>query len=148
MKKNLYDLYKTETELETGGVWQDFGDTRIKLARSGNKNTKYLKTFKQVMKKHNKANIEALSEKEQDELMAEIFVKGVITAWESKDDKDKWVPGIVMPDDKGELSLTPFNLKNAQKCLLDLPDLFGELRNYADDRKTFQKEVEEGQLKN
>lgn len=145
---NLYTRYKTDTLLETTGVWQDFGDTRIKLARSGNKNTKYLKTFKEVMKKHNKANIDALSEKEQDELMAEIFIEGVITAWEVKDEKSNWVSGIEMPNDKGEMTVLPFNLKNAKKFLLDVPDLFTELRTTADNRKTFQKEVEETQLKN
>ena len=145
---NLYKMYKTETDLEVNGVWQVEGDSRIKIARSGNKNTKYNKTFTKVTKKYDEATIKTLNNEKSDALMAEIFVKSVITAWESKDGKGKWVSGIVMPDDKGELSLLPFNLTNAKKCLLDLPDLFGKLRDKAGDLKTFQKEVEETQLKN
>ena len=145
--KDLYEIFGTEANLETEGIWQDFGTTRIKLARSGGKNTTYLKTFKSVMKRYNKVNIDALSDEDQDIIMAEIFAKGVIKAWEIKDEKGKWKSGIILLKD-GKKEVVPFNIDSAKQCLLDLPDLFSTLRKSADDIKTYQKEVEEEQLKN
>lgn len=145
--KDLYELFKTEEDYEIDGVWQDFGSTRIKIARSGGKNTAYLKAFKKVMKRYNKVNIEALSEEDQDMIMAEIFAGSVIKAWEIKDEKDKWKSGILLLN-KGKKEEVPFSIENVKKCLLDLPDLFSLLRQNADNIKTFQKEVEEEQLKN
>lgn len=145
--KDLYDIFGTEENFEVNGIWQDFGSTRIKLARSGGKNTAYLKAFKRVMKRYNKVNIEALSDKDQDMIMAEIFANSVIKAWEIKDEKDNWKSGIILLKD-GKKEIVSFNIDNAKQCLIDLPDLFSVLRSTADNIKTFQKEAEEEQLKN
>lgn len=147
MVKDLYDLYATEKEYETAGVWQDYGSARIKLARSGGKNTKYLKTIRTILKKYGKANWEAIKEEETDMILAEVFAVSVVKAWEIKNEKDEWESGIILME-KGKKKKVPFNIQNVKKCLLDLPDLFSDLRKYADDIKTFQKESEEEDLKN
>ncbi len=145
--KNLYELYATEDDLEIGGVWQDLGSARIKLARSGSKNTIYNKTFTKVMKRHKKATFDAVSDKEGRAILAEIFAKSVIKAWEIKNKKGEWESGLEMMVDE-KLKVVPFSIANVKKCLLELPDLFRQLQTWADEIKTFQKETEEEQLKN
>ena len=145
MIKSLYEIYGTESNYEVDGVWQDLGPCRIKLARAGNKNTLYAKTFKSVLKRWDKKNYEAVTEEESKLIMAEIYSKAVIKAWEIKDDKGKWESGLFLMKDGVEkkVSATPANIA---KCLIDLPDLFTQIQRWADDIKTFQKEAEEEQV--
>lgn len=145
--KNLYEMYQTENDYEVDGVWQDIGPARIKLARSGGKNTLYQKTFTKVMKRWGKKSFDAVTEEEGKLILAEIFAKSVIKAWEVKDKKDEWVSGIEVME-KGKLKKVDFSIEVVTQCLIDLPDLFKDLQSWADDIKTFQKEVEEDQAKN
>lgn len=145
--KDLYDIFETVKEDEVDGVWQDFGTARIKIARAGGKNTTYIKTFTKTMKRYNKVNYEALKEEEADRVLAEVFAKSVIKAWEIKNEDDQWESGLILKKNNEKVKV-PFSVENVITCLLDLPDLFRRLREYADDIKTFQTQVEEEQLGN
>lgn len=138
-------MYATEQDLEVNGVWQDLGPVRIKLARSGNRNTLYLKTFKNVMKRWGKKNYEGVSEKESQMIMAEIFSKSIIKEWEIKNEKGAWESGIMILEKGKEKKAEP-TPENIAKCLVALPDLFTKLQEWAGEIKTFQKETEEDQL--
>lgn len=145
--KNLYEIFETNADEEVSGVWQDFGSARIKLARAGGRNTTYAKTFAKVMKRYNKVNYESLKDEEADLIIAEVFAKAVIKAWEIKNEFDQWESGLILKVD-GEFTKVEFNVKNVTQCLIDLPDLFSKLREFANEMKTFQAQVEEEQLGN
>ena len=147
MTKNLYDVYGTEDELEIGGAWKTLGNARIKVARSGMKNTEYTKAFTKVKKKYADVDLEALEDKELAPIIAEIFVRGVIKAWEIKDDKGKWKSGMILLKDGVPVEV-PVNVQNMKKCLVDLPDLHDELKKFAENRESFQTKDEEEDLKN
>ena len=145
--KNLYEIFGTEEDFEVNGVWNEFGDTRIKIARNGNRNTEYWKTFEKVTKRLNKIGAESLPKEEQDRLMAEVYAKSIIKGWEVRNEKGEWEVGMMIME-KGKLKKVPYSIENVVKCLLDLPDLFTMIQKYANDIKTFQKEAEEKQLGN
>jgi hypothetical protein len=131
------------------GIWKEYyGSAKIKLARAGNKNTEYYKCLKKSAKKYENAGNDTKAD--QDRPWAEIFSKTIIKGWKVKDPKDdkKWVDGIHLPNDTGEVEVVPFNHENVVKVLLLLPDFFEIIRKDADDIKTFQKEKEEKEIKN
>ena len=143
---NLFEKFKTEDDFEVDGVWKEYyGTAKIKLARAGNKNTEYFKYLRKSAKKYENAGTDTKAD--QDRPWAEVFSKTVIKGWQVKE-KDKWVDGIHLPDEKGNITLHPFNQENVVKTLLMLPDFFAILKEDADNIKTFQKEKEEEEVKN
>lgn len=149
MAKDIYELYKTEDKLEIEGAWKELGTTRVKIARTGSKNTLYAKVFKRVTKKYEKVNFEDLPENELNEVLMEIFAKAIIKAWEIKDEKTgEWVSGMILMDSKDKKVIVGANWENYKKCLIQLPDLHKILDDFSKSLSSFQKEVEEENLKN
>lgn len=142
---SLYNTFGTDKNLEVNGVWQDFGTERIKIARTGNKNTAYTKEMRRVSRKLDKIDISSLPEEQTDRIMAEVFVKTIVRDWQVKNKKGEWEQGLTILE-KGKEKVVPFNVDNALQCLLDLPDLFNALRAFASELKTFQTEEEENHL--
>lgn len=144
---NFYELFKTETNLEVDGVWKEYagGLVRVKIARQGGKNVAYNKALSKVGKRFEKAPNET---KEQiDRPWAEVFTAAVIKGFEVKVD-DKWVSGVYLPNEAGELSLVDASTDNIIKVLIDLPDLFTKIKDDANEMNTFQKQKEEEDIKN
>jgi hypothetical protein len=143
--KSMYEMYGTVDNYEINGIWQDLGSFRVKIARAGNKNSLYLKTFKNVMKRWGKKNYENVDDEESKLIMAEIFSKAVVKGWQIKNENGGWEDGLTLMVDGVETKVE-YNSENVAKVLVDLPDLFSALQEWAGERKTFQKEIEEEQL--
>ena len=39
---SMYEEFETDPNLETGGIWIDYGSFRVQIARAGGANKKYL----------------------------------------------------------------------------------------------------------
>lgn len=145
---NAYEIFKTEDNLETNGVWKEYGGVvKVKIARAGNKNTAFNKALAKAADKYRGANPEKQSKREIEEPWVEVYVKELIKGIQVKEG-NKWVDGVHLPDAKGNIVLSEANRINMTKFFLDLPDLFSRIKDDANEMKTFQKEKEEEDLKN
>lgn len=143
---NLFTKFKTEDNFEVDGVWKEYyGSAKVKIARAGNKNTEYYKYVQKAAKKYKNAGTDTKAD--QDRPWAEVFAKTVIRGWKVQDG-EAWVDGIHLPDERGNIVIKPYTQENVIETLLALPDFFRELRDDAEEMRTFQKDSEEDDLKN
>lgn len=128
--KTLYKLFKTKDEYEQSGVWLDFGsDIRIKIARAGGKNIKFISKYNKLMRKYGRAiDNDNMSEEESQQALAELFADTVILDWSNVTDEN----GIPLE----------FNRMNVIKILKDLPDLFAIIRTEANKLANFKDKEE------
>lgn len=146
----MYDQFATDTDLELKGIWIDYGDFRVKLARAGGANKKHLSYMEKKTKPFRRA-IQAgtMSEERGAEILYDVYAKTVVLDWEVSDgvDKDgmtKWKRGIHKEDG----GILPFTEENVVQTFKNLPDLFLDLRQAAEGASLFRKEEMEADTKN
>ena len=72
----MYDVFETDTDLETNGVWIDYGEFRVRIASAGSGNKNYMKYAEKKLKPVRKAmEAGALNEGRSQAIMADIFTK-------------------------------------------------------------------------
>ena len=131
----MYDVFETDTDLETNGVWIDYGEFRVRIASAGSGNKNYMKYAEKKLKPVRKAmEAGALNEGRSQAIMADIFTKTVILDWETLVDKE-WVQGI----ENREGEIVAFNEDNVLTALKDLPRLFLDLQEQAMSMTIFRK---------
>lgn len=138
---SLYKLFKTNENLETDGIWLEYGQTekgepvRIKIARAGGHNVAFSKALEKATRPYKKAiQTGMLDNKTADKLYKEVFADTVVLDWIN-------VEG---PDGKP----MEFKRENVLKLFEDLPDLFADLREQANNVALFREEVREVDLGN
>lgn len=138
---SLYKLFKTNENLETDGIWLEYGQTekgepvRIKIARAGGHNSAFSKALEKATRPYRKAiQTGMLDNKTADKLYKEVFADTVVLDWIN-------VEG---PDGKP----MEFQRENVLKLFKDLPDLFADLREQANNVALFRDEVRESDLGN
>ena len=138
---SLYKLFKTDENLETDGIWLEYGQTekgepvRIKIARAGGHNSSFSKALEKATRPYRKAiQTGMLDNKTADKLYKEVFADTVVLDWIN-------VEG---PDGKP----MEFKRENVLKLFEDLPDLFADLREQANHVALFRDEVREADLGN
>jgi hypothetical protein len=137
----MYDLFKTDKGLEREGVLVEYGAFRVKIARTGGANKRYLKRLEAALKPYRRAiQTDTMSEELAGELMRRVFAETVVLDWETAVDGE-WRRGIEAPDG-GEL--LPVTADNVAKTLEALPDLFTDLREQAGKVSLFRQTVIEG----
>ena len=153
----LYKTFQTDTDLEREGIVVNFGSVKFSLARAGGRNKAFKDTFTAKAKKHRiELDNETLSDEMADRIMAESYAEAVILGWWTRKEDENGDPIL---DKKGEEQWTDtivnadgnaikFNVDDCVKLLLDLPDLFATLQQYASKSANFRKELEEEDLGN
>ncbi len=138
---SLYKLFKTDEHLETDGIWLEYGQNekgepiRIKIARAGGHNSAFSKALEKATRPYRKAiQTGLLDNKTADKLYKEVFADTVVLDWIN-------VEG---PDGKP----MEFKRENVLKLFEDLPDLFADLREQANNVALFREEVREADLGN
>ena len=138
---SLYKLFKTNENLETDGIWLEYGQTadgkpiRIKIARAGGHNSAFSKALEKATRPYRKAiQTGMLDNKTADKLYKDVFADTVVLDWIN-------VEG---PDGKP----MEFQRENVLKLFEDLPDLFADLREQANNVALFRDEVREADLGN
>lgn len=138
----MYSQFETDENLETSGIWIDYGEFRVKIARAGGSNKKYLSITEAKTKPLRRA-IQAgtLSEERSRALLYEIYAKAVILSWEVAEGKDKdggnkWKSGI---HKKGG-GILEFNQENVIQTFENLPALFLDIQSAAESISLFRRE--------
>jgi hypothetical protein len=136
----MYDIFETDENLETAGIWLDYGDFRVRIASAGQGNKKYVKYAEKALKPVRRAmQAGAVSNERSMAIMADIYVNTIVLAWEVKT-ADGWKPGIEGRD--GEI--VPFNKEEVTKVFDSLPNLFIDIQEQAAAISNFRKqEIEE-----
>lgn len=139
---SLYKQFKTDENCEKNGIWLEYSHSddngkpvRIKIARAGGSNIKYLKTLEMKSKPYRRQlQNDTLDITVADEMLKEVYADSVILGWEN------------VTDDKGvEL---PFNRINCLKLLSDLPDLFADIREQSTRAALFRADLNGVTIKN
>lgn len=132
---NLYELYETDTELETKGVALQFGDAKFFVKRAGGSNEVFDKVFEaKTRSMSNRLQLQALSEAQSNRMMQEIYFEAVMLGWEGVTDR------------KGQP--LEYNRENFLRVMTDLPVVWKAIRTEAANHENFRKAqiAQEGEL--
>jgi hypothetical protein len=148
---NPYAIFKTNEGMEQSGIFLDYGDFRVKIARAGGANKRFGKLLTARLKPFKRQiEMDSMDENVATGVMVETYVDSVILDIEIKD-KDAstdsnpvYVQGILDP----ESNILPFNRENAIKFFTDLPELFKDVQAQAGQVALFRAEEQEAEIKN
>lgn len=129
---NLYETFGTSKDAESGrGIVLRYGpETSITIHRAGGTNQRFLKRYEAKMKPYTRQiQTNTMDEELSRRLTAELYADAVIIGWEGVQD--------------AEGKPIEFSVENATKLLLDLPDLFNDIRSAANDRALFKADADE-----
>lgn len=144
---------KTSPRLETEGIWLQIDDTRIKLARAGGKNTKYIAAAEKIAREHKRA-IDFMGEEQGRKLFSKLFSELIVLDWLTKStdgnldedggaasanlpENERWKRGISGPT--GEI--IEFSVENVLKTFEDIPDLLRLVKETAEDASLFRQSI-------
>lgn len=144
--KSIYDVFQTDQDVEKSGIKIDYGPFYFLIARAGGANKRYSTRLEALLKPYRRAiQTETMDEKVGLDLVAQAYAETVILGWGHVDKDGKVVDGVVLGRDGKPLELTVDNVK---RVLLDLPDLFKDLREQAEKAALFRVQVKEADAKN
>lgn len=131
----MYDIFETDEDLETTGIWLDYGDFRLKVASAGQGNKKYVRYAEKALKPIRRAmQAGAVSNERSLAIMSDIFAKTIVLDWQVKVD-DAWKSGIEGRDG----DILPFNYDNVIATFSALPNLFMDIQEQAQSIANFRK---------
>lgn len=140
----MYDVFETDENLESSGIFIDYGDFRVKIASAGQGNKAYVRYAEKKLKPVRKAlDAGALSNERSQALMAGIYAKTIILDWQLLVDGE-WRQGI----EGREGDVLPFNEENVEATLKALPRLFTDIQEQAMSLANFRKQELEDEGKN
>jgi len=128
-------MFETDGNLETEGLWLDYGDARIKIARAGGSNKRYEKRLEVLSRPHKRLmKADRMPLREMNKLLKQVYAESVVLGWEGVTDRE----GNVMP----------FSAENCIRLFDDLPDLWEDVLEQARNSAIFRREVLESDSKN
>ncbi len=122
---SLYKKFNTDNKSETEGIELDFGDgVMFKVARAGKSNPGFAKASRKRTKPFLFAiKAGTLGDDMAQSILINVFADSVVKGWEGVTDKDG--------------KTLKFSHENVVKLFNDLPDLFEQIKEYAEDRESF-----------
>jgi hypothetical protein len=140
----MYNQFATDKALEKTGVWLDYGDFRVLVARAGGSNTKYEKTLERESRPHRRGIATGtISLKILRAVLISVYAKAVVLDWNVKVDGE-WRQGIHQPDG----SIGDFSEQAVIEAFTALPDLFADVQSQAEQVSIFKPESLEEDAKN
>ena len=128
---SIWDMYETDLSKETEGFWYKVNKKiSVKLARAGGANLSFTKAMEEKTREHrkrggafegNSVDVELATD-----LMKRAFAETIILDWK----------GFTTKDGKTVI----YSAKVAYKLMVDLPDLFNELRDAAGEAANYRIE--------
>lgn len=122
---NPYQVFATEKDKEVDGVLVPFGGFKLRLARAGGKNIKFVKS----VEKHIGSGVgkwgNAMTDDESSAALAEVMVDAVVKGWEGMTDDD----GKPMKYDKRVM----------KEMFLDMPDFLSAVFDEAQKIENYRK---------
>lgn len=142
----LYDQNQTNIDVEKSGKWIDYGGYRIKIARAGGSNRKYLSELELAMKPIRRAiDAGTVPQERQKAIMVDVFAKTIIKGWETwDDDKEEWVSGIELEDG----TIGKFTKELVVETLNALPSVLEDIQKDAMQLQNFLEAAREDEAGN
>lgn len=145
---SMYKQFKTDTDLEKQGIVLDYGTFRVRVARMGGSNKKFVAQLEQRTKPLRRAiQADTVDRTKLIDVVREVFVDTVILDWETNVGTESfpdWKQGIEAEDG----SLLEFNRENVLDALRNLPDLYDDLQEQAGKAALFRAAALEDEAKN
>lgn len=138
---SLRNLYETDPELERSGIEYHVGSAVFRIARTGGANVRYNKKLEQLCRPYRKQiQSNTLDRDTLTRLGQEAFAHTVLLNWD----------GVTFDDlgDEGNTELAPFSPDNAMKLFANLPDLFDDLQEAANERALFRAHLDDSDAGN
>lgn len=142
---SLMKQFGTSEDLETSGVWLDYGDFGVKILPANSRNKHFVKFSEKALKPVQKQIAAGtLSASRQAQLNREIFANTIIIDWRSEID----VEGEEEPQEQQGISwdrkeIMEFNIANVKETLKKFPHLLEDLMGQAVAVSTFQEDDDE-----
>jgi len=142
---SMYEKFKTDPDLERGGIIIDYGDFRVTVGRAGGANKKFAKLLASRTKPHNRAiQTDTMDPDLALEILRRVYAETIVLNWETKVD-GKFKVGIEA--EEGDKPL-PFNADNVELTLKNLPDIFMDLQEQASKMALFLASIQEANAGN
>ena len=164
MKSSLYSTFAVDTSMENEGIACNYDDVRVFIARAGGSNNAFKKSFQARIKPYrHQFDNDTLSETMSNEIMAHVYAESVILRIDTQKREaptDEFPDGKLKVDAKGdrvwatgklynkEDKLVDADHENVVRLLLDLPELFTDLRFMAGKASHYRREEELSDEKN
>lgn len=135
---SAYKSFKTDEKAVSEGVWLDYGDFRVRVRPADATNESFVKAMERLarpLRGRMKANL--ITPEENRSLMIQVYSEAVITDWERREG-EKYVRGMTDEHDKP----VAFSKENVVKTLSDLPKLYADIVEQADNAALFRAELE------
>lgn len=145
----LHKQFKTDPAIEKGGITLDYGPNddlpkgedgehptiQFKVARAGGANNEFVKALERSTKPYKKAiQTGTLSNEIAKKLDRDAFLDTCLLGWSNVTDKDG--------------NLLEFSRQAADKLFTELPELYADVREMANNMALYREEVREADLGN
>lgn len=134
----LYHRFITDKALEQGGVEKDFGDFKVLLRRAGGSNEEYGRVMQELFAPYQQImDLGEMSDEEAGKIWAVVYARTVVKAWSFKEGKGKdaqWIPGLGRDEEGNIIEATP---ESITELFQTAPELFNEVKFYAERRETY-----------
>jgi hypothetical protein len=132
---NTYEMFETDSELETEGVWFSYSFGAFKLSYVGGQNQGFAREYSDLMKPYAEAQDRGLMDpKILRGIQIKCYAKHIVQDWRNVTDRNG-----------DELT---FTVAACEKLFLDLPELFQVVRNAATNFANYRKIYAESALGN
>lgn len=138
---NLFKTFKTNATLETDGIWLEYGQNskgepiRIRISRAGGSNVRFAKVMERITRPHKKAlELGVLDNSVAQRLFQEGYAEAVVLDWTGVEDEND--------------QPLPFSREAVVKLFQDLPELFRDIKEQADNSQLFREHVRSSDLGN
>lgn len=132
---STYQFFKTSEKLEQTGIVIDYGDFRFRVARAGGANKEYQKALERKTRPFKRAiQADAFTNDQAIAVLREVYAETVILGWEG------------VTDESGKPM--EFSRENALKLFNDLPDLFSDLMQQANNSALYREQLRGEDAKN
>lgn len=126
--KPIASFFKTSANLETEGIWIDYGDYgRFLVARAGGKNKAFRNLMDQRLRPYRSAlKMGLVDDSVIEKITRESFAEAVVLDWELVDESNQPIP---------------YSAEACSKLFEDCPDLFEDVLNQAQTVANFVEET-------
>jgi Zn-finger nucleic acid-binding protein len=144
---SVYTMFETDAALEKDGVWVDYGEFRVLLARAGGANKLFSKTMNAKVRPYKRMiESDTMPEDISERILQESYAAAVVRDWQVRRDGE-WVTGMD-PLTEAHNEVMAFNQDNVIATFKRVPDLFYDLVKQAQNFTLYKTHLVEDDLKN
>jgi hypothetical protein len=137
--RSMYGQFQTDVEREKKGIIIDYGPFRVTVARAGGANKRYQRSLEHKTRPYKRAiQTDTMDNELGQEILQSVYAETVITNWEVQSEGE-WVQGI--EDSHGDI--IAFNSDNVKAAFKDLPDLWNDILQQAQNAALYRLALRE-----